>query len=157
VDGGKPKYSAALLIPKSDTATIKAINDAVEAAKKTKWGANVPNLKPTPLRDGLDATVNGRAPIASEADYMVLSSSNHQKPAVVGRDGHVSMEQDLFYAGAIVNARISVYAYNGDMSKGIAFGLEGVQFSRDAARLDSRPDPSAMFGAISDDDQDMLG
>lgn len=32
IQGGKPKYSVSLIIPKSDTATITAIEKAVDAA-----------------------------------------------------------------------------------------------------------------------------
>ena len=32
INGGEPKYSASLIIPKSDKKTVKAIEEAVEAA-----------------------------------------------------------------------------------------------------------------------------
>ena len=32
INGGAEKYSVSVLIPKSDTATVKAINDAIDAA-----------------------------------------------------------------------------------------------------------------------------
>ena len=34
INGGTPKYSVSLIIPKSDTKTIEAINAAVDAAIK---------------------------------------------------------------------------------------------------------------------------
>lgn len=57
INGGTPKYSVSLIIPKSDTKTIEAINAAVDAAIKegaAKFGGKIPNkaaLK-LPLRDG---------------------------------------------------------------------------------------------------------
>ena len=55
INGGDEKYSVSIIIPKSDTKTIKAINNAIEAAKQegiAKFGGKIPaNLK-LPLRDG---------------------------------------------------------------------------------------------------------
>ena len=57
INGGEPKYSASLIIPKSDKKTVKAIEEAVEAAITEgigKFGGKKPNkaaLK-LPLRDG---------------------------------------------------------------------------------------------------------
>ena len=57
VNGGTPKYSVSLIIPKTDTRTIDMINAAVDNAIKqgaAKFGGKVPNkaaLK-LPLRDG---------------------------------------------------------------------------------------------------------
>ena len=55
INGGEPKYSCSLIIPKSDTVTIGKIREAIEQAKQEgvpKWGGKIPpNLK-LPLRDG---------------------------------------------------------------------------------------------------------
>ena len=57
IQGGKPKYSVSLIIPKTDKATISAIERAIDAAIDAgvgKFGGKKPNkaaLK-LPLRDG---------------------------------------------------------------------------------------------------------
>ena len=55
INGGEPKYSCSLIIPKSDTITVGKIREAIEQAKQEgvpKWGGKIPpNLK-LPLRDG---------------------------------------------------------------------------------------------------------
>ena len=46
INGSKPKYSVSLIIPKTDTQTINAINAAVDAAIKegaAKFGGKIPN------------------------------------------------------------------------------------------------------------------
>ena len=51
----EPKYSSAILIPKTDTMTVKKIQEAIEAAKeqgKAKWGGKIPSGIKLPLRDG---------------------------------------------------------------------------------------------------------
>ena len=60
INGGTPKYSVSLIIPKSDTVTINKIKAAIEAAYKEGEaklkgnGRSVPALSvlKTPLRDG---------------------------------------------------------------------------------------------------------
>lgn len=60
INGGTPKYSVSLIIPKSDTRTIAKIEAAIEAAyqegqgKLKGNGKTVPALSviKTPLRDG---------------------------------------------------------------------------------------------------------
>ena len=60
INGGAPKYSVSLIIPKSDTRTVAKIKAAIEAAyregeSKLKGnGKSVPALSviKTPLRDG---------------------------------------------------------------------------------------------------------
>src|SRR5699024_4877724 len=60
INGGTPKYSVSLIIPKSDTRTIAKIKAAIEAAYKEGEaklkgsGKTVPALSglKTPLRDG---------------------------------------------------------------------------------------------------------
>lgn len=57
INGSTPKYSASLIIPKSDKKTIDAINTAIDNAIRDgagKFGGKIPNkaaLK-LPLRDG---------------------------------------------------------------------------------------------------------
>lgn len=60
INGGTPKYSVSLIIPKSDTKTVAKINAAIEAAyhdgeaKLRGTSKSVPALSvlKTPLRDG---------------------------------------------------------------------------------------------------------
>ena len=60
INGGAPKYSVSLIIPKSDTATVAKIKAAIQAAyeegqsKLTGNGKSVPALPAiqTPPRDG---------------------------------------------------------------------------------------------------------
>ena len=60
VEGAKPKYSVSIIIPKSDTKTIEAIENAVKTAYEEGEGKlkgnskSVPALEviKTPLRDG---------------------------------------------------------------------------------------------------------
>ena len=78
INGGEPKYSASLIIPKSDKKTVKAIEEAVEAAITEgigKFGGKKPNkaaLK-LPLRDG-DTEREDEAFIVQSSSPKILSS-----------------------------------------------------------------------------------
>ena len=53
IQGGKPKYSVSLIIPKTDTATITAIKRAIDAAidaGTAKFGGKRPNKAALKLR-----------------------------------------------------------------------------------------------------------
>ena len=57
INGGAEKYSVSVLIPKSDTETVNAVNAAIVAAIEegiAKFGGKKPNKAAikTPLRDG---------------------------------------------------------------------------------------------------------
>lgn len=57
VNGSNPKYSVSLIIPKSDTKTIAAINQAIDNAIRdgaAKFGGKIPpkGALKLPLRDG---------------------------------------------------------------------------------------------------------
>ena len=87
VNGGTPKYSVSLIIPKSDTKTIAAINAAVDAAIKqgaAKFGGKIPNkaaLK-LPLRDG----DTEREDEAYKDSYFVNANST-TAPQIVDKGG----------------------------------------------------------------------
>ena len=57
INGSEPKYSCSIIIPKTDTKTINAINTAIDAAIQDgigKFGGKIPSkaaLK-LPMRDG---------------------------------------------------------------------------------------------------------
>ena len=57
INGGTPKYSVSLIIPKSDTKTIAAINAAVEAAIEEGRGNSVARFQISPFSSCLSVMV----------------------------------------------------------------------------------------------------
>lgn len=45
---------------------------------------------------------------------------------------------DVFYPGAIVNVSVSAFGYEGKKGKGLSFGINNIQFVKDAERFDNR-------------------
>ena len=76
INGGAEKYSVSVLIPKTDTETINAINAAIDAAIEegiAKFGGKKPNKSAIkiPLRDG-----DERDDEAYKDHYFVNANSN---------------------------------------------------------------------------------
>lgn len=144
--GDDPKFGAAFLIPKNNPA-VPDILAAIEAEKGTKWGASAPPAVKSTLYDGdTDPKYNTQA--INHGHYILnASSAQDQPPVLVDATLQKVINPATFYAGCYVNADIGFYAYDKGVSKGIAAGLNGVQFHADGERIDGRPSAEDMFGA----------
>ena len=119
INGGDPKYSVSLIIPKSDTKTIAEISAAIEAAKqegKAKFGGKIPaNLK-LPLRDG-DVE---RPDDAAYANSFFVNANSKERPGVVDKSAKPILDQDEVYSGCYGRASIVFYAFNSNGNRGQA-------------------------------------
>ncbi len=78
IQGGKPKYSVSLVIPKSDTATITAIEKAIDAGI-AKFGGKRPNkaVLKLPLRDDdTERDDEAYANSSAESDFSTPAASD---------------------------------------------------------------------------------
>lgn len=157
-DGEKKKYSCAILIPKSDTATIAKIQAAQKAAAeegKAKLGGKIPaNLK-VPLRDGDEEKPEDEA----YAGHYFLNATSNTQPQVIDKSGMTLTEEDV-YPGCYVRVSLNMYAFNAEQkSKGIAAGLNNVLKVKDGERLDSRTSADEDFAEYIEaggEDDDLL-
>jgi len=158
-DKGVLKYSAAFLVPKSDTKTIAAINAAVEAAKvvglTTKWNNKIPpNLK-MPLRDG---DVEKDAP--EYAGHMFFNANSNNKPIVLDRAKN-KLDEDKFgeiiYAGCYVYASFNAFAFDEKGNRGLSLGLQGVMKWKDGERLAGGGSVADFDGIEAEPDGDDMG
>ena len=128
---GDLKYSVLLLIPKSDTATLAALEEcykeALEEGKAKKFGGKIPASVTRPWKDGdLDAEQ-----YPEMAGHWKLNVATYTKPAMVDRMKRPLAPEDI-YSGMYARANINLYAYNFDNTKkGITGGLNGIQKLRD--------------------------
>lgn len=153
VNGGTEKYSVSLIIPKSDTKTIAAINAAVDAAieeGKGKFGGKIPNkaaLK-LPLRDGdID-----RPDDEAYANSYFVNANSTTAPQIVNRQLEPILDRSEVYSGVYARVSINFYAFNSNGNKGIACGLGNIQKIRDGEPLGSRSNAVDDFATDSDDD-----
>ena len=127
INGGAPKYSVSLIIPKSDTKTLEKIRAAIQAAyeegqSKLKGnGRSVPALSAlkTPLRDG-DAE---RPDDEAYANSYFVNANSGTAPGIVDADRNPILERSEVYSGVYGRASINFYAFNSNGNKGIACGL----------------------------------
>ena len=139
INGGAPKFSVSLIIPKSDTATVAKIKAAIQAAyeegeaKLKGSGKTVPALSvlKTPLRDGDLERPDDEAYAGS---YFVNANSS-TAPGVVDADRQPIIDTSEVYSGVYGRASINFYAFNSNGNKGIACGLNNLQKIRDGEPL----------------------
>ena len=160
INGGTPKFSVSLLIPKSDTVTVKKIKDAIEAAyregeaKLKGNGKSVPALSviKTPLRDGDQERPDDPA----YAGHYFLNANSTTAPGIVDADCQPVLTRSEVYSGVYGRASISFYAFNSSGNRGIACGLNNLQKIRDGEPLGGRASAESDFSDFDDDDDDFL-
>ena len=117
INGGTPKYSVSLIIPKSDTKTVEKIRAAIKAAyeegeSKLKGnGRAVPALEAikTPLRDG-DLERPGDD---AYKDSFFVNANSATKPGIVDADCQHILERSEVYSGVYGRASINLDPTNG--------------------------------------------
>ena len=157
INGGTPKYSVSLVIPKSDPVTINKIKAAIEAAYKEGEaklkgnGRSVPALSvlKTPLRDG-DAE---RPDDEAYANAYIVNANSATAPGIVDADRQPILDTSEVYSGVYGRASINFYAFNSNGNKGIACGLNNLQKIRDGEPLGGKSRPEDDF---ADEDEDFL-
>jgi hypothetical protein len=153
INGGTPKYSVSLIIPKTDTKTIAAINAAVEAAieeGRGKFGGKIPNksVLKLPLRDGdLD-----RPDDEAYANSYFVNANSITPPEIVDQSLNPIMSRSEVYSGVYARVSINFYAFNSNGNRGIACGLGNIQKIRDGEPLGGRSSAAEDFASDYEDD-----
>lgn len=154
-DGQDEKYSAVLLIPKSDTATVEKIRAAQQAAlekgRESKFGGKIPKAWKDTLRDGDEEADMERNP--EYADHWFLSTSSKVKPGMVDRDLNPIMDQSELYSGAYARVSMNAFPFSVSGNKGVSFGLNNIQKIADGESFGgSAVRPEDDFDELDDDD-----
>ena len=157
INGGTPKYSVSLIIPKNDTKTVTAVKNAIQAAyeegqSKLKGSSkSVPALTAikTPLRDG-DAE---RPDDEAYKDSYFINANSATAPGIVDAARNPIIEHSEVYSGVYGRASINFYAFNSNGNKGIACGLNNLQKISDGEPLGGKTRAEDDF---ADEDEDFL-
>ena len=156
INGGTPKFSVSLIIPKSDTKTIEKIKKAIEAAyregeSKLKGnGKTVPALETlkTPLRDGdLERPDD---PVYAGCYFMNANSTT--APGIVDTNCQPILERSEVYSGVYGRASVHMYAFNSNGNKGIACSLDNLMKVSDGEHLGGKASAEEDFASIDDED-----
>ena len=165
-DGGEPKYSVSVIIPKSNTKLIAQIKQAVSAALQmgvaSKFGGKMPTNWKNPLRDGdLEKSEDD-----SYAGCYFISASSKTKPGVVKRmkvNGQntlveVTNEEDI-YSGCYGFVSINFFPFSNAGNKGVGAGLNNVLKTREGEYLGGRSSAQTDFAGVNldsfDEEEDM--
>ena len=152
INGGEPKYSVSVLIPKTDKATLDAISKAVDTAIEdgvAKFGGKKPNkaaLK-MPLRDG-DLE---REDEAYKGHYFINANSK-TAPQIVDKTVKPILDREEVYSGCYGRVSLNFYAFNSNGNKGVACGLGNIQKIKDGESLGNRSTAAEDFTTLEDDD-----
>jgi len=152
INGSAEKYSVSVIIPKSDTKTINAINAAVDLAIKEgagKFGGKIPNkasLK-LPLRDG-DAERDDEA----YKNSFFMNANSTTAPQIVDRSVQPILDRGEVYSGCYARVSINFYAFNSNGNRGIACGLGNIQKVKDGEPLGGKSSATDDFTTEADDD-----
>lgn len=155
-DSDNGKYMTNVLIPKSEKETIKALRDAIEAAKKagivSKWGGKEPKKLDLPLRDG-DTDKEGDEVYA---DHFYLNAKCTARPGIIGKDRAPIVDEEEIYSGVWAVVSITLFPYDVSGNRGVAVGLNNVMKFKDDERLGGRASAESDFADVDmEDDEDL--
>lgn len=150
------KYSLCLIIDKKDKDTIKAINQAIEAAKEigknSKWGGKIPKNIKLPLRDGEE-----REDEAEEYQgKMFVNASSKTKPGIIDKNKNEILDSTEVYSGCYGRASLNFYPFESNGNKGVAVGLNNVQMLKDGEPLGAARQSAEDDFDDLDDEDDLL-
>jgi hypothetical protein len=156
INGGTPKYSVSLIIPKSDTKTHGKIFSAIEAAYRegeSKLKGNSKSVPPMssiklPLRDG-DME---RPDDPAYAGSWFINANSNTAPGIVDIDCQPILDRSEVYSGVYGRASINFYAFNSNGNRGIACSLNNLQKIRDGEHLGGKPTPEDDFADENEED-----
>ena len=156
INGGKPKFSVSLIIPKDDTATVNKIKAAIQSAyeegqsKLKGSGKTVPALSvlKTPMRDG-DLE---RPDDETYANSYFINANSASAPGIVDSDRQPVIDRSEVYSGVYGRASINFYAFNSNGNKGIACGLNNLQKIKDGEPLGGKSRAEDDFATADDED-----
>ncbi len=153
-EDSKAKFSASILVPKTDKTTLQKVKAAQEAAIKegitSKWRGKKPaNLK-LPLRDGDEE----RPDDPNYAGCYFLNATSNNKPGIVDLSRQEITDEDLVYSSCYCRFSLNFYPFDVNGNRGVAAGLNNVQKVSDGERLGggSRAEDDFLDELLEDDD-----
>lgn len=140
----EPKYGITMLFKKGENlaALEKAVLDcATEAlgADRSKW----PKGLRSPFRDQGERDYEGY-----EQGAVFVNATSKQRPGLVDANVQDIIEERQFYAGCYARASLRAFYYDSSGNKGVGFGVQNIQKTRDGEPLGGRTTPEQDFGPV---------
>lgn len=153
-----PAFSVMVMVPKSDTKTIKAIRtaekEAAEEGKAKFKGGKIPKELNSIWKDGDDAA--DEYPEQEGHIFAWVTKKGNGKdisPPVLDVDGTEMLDPQDIYSGCYARVSMEAFAYSGQ-KQGVTFGLRAIKKVADGERLG--PVDSASDDFEDDDDEALI-
>lgn len=138
----QPRFKATLLFRMHPSIDLKPLNELVVAALFKKWGGVKPAKYRSPWRSGDEIAaqypefkgciyVEAKAAEQPGARRLALPTD---LPEMITK-GTVPCQKEDLYAGCIVRASLSAYAYDQEENRGVSFALNSILKIGDGKRL----------------------
>ena len=157
---GEGKYTACILIPKSDKTTLNAIKSACDAARMSSaalFGGKVPERLKLPLHDGDGEMPNGGEYGPECKGMYVLNASARQQPGLGDRRCNRIIDQTQLYSGCWARVDLNFFAYKAQGNQGIGAGLNNIQKVKDDEPLGGRKRAEDVFQPMEDEEDEDYG
>lgn len=148
------KYMTNILLPKDESETVRALNNAIETAKRnaivSKWSGKEPKKLDLPLRDGDEKDDD------VYTDQYYLNAKCKTRPGIVDRQRNPITDEEEIYSGVWAIVSVTFYGYDVSGNKGIACGLNNIMKVKDDEHLGGRTSANNDFEGVDIDDDDDL-
>lgn len=152
-EGQDPRYSAVLMIPKSDTKTYNALRAAqqaaLEAGKTTKFGGKIPQTWKDTIHDG-----DADADLDKNPEYKghwYVNATSRDRPGIVDQNVQPILDSTEVYSGCYARVSLNAFAFNTSGNRGVSFGLNHVQKVADGDFLGGRSRAEDDFDVVETD------
>ena len=154
-DTDNGKYMTNVLIPKDEAETIKAIKEAIGAAKKSaivsKWNGKDPKKLDMPLRDGDEKDDDD-----VYEDKFYLNAKSTTRPGIVDKHKVPIVDEEEMYSGVWAIVSVTFFGYDVSGNRGVACGLNNLMKFKDDEHLGGRVSAETDFAGIDDEDDEDL-
>lgn len=143
------KYTATILLPKSDKATYEALRAAEQEARQKKFPG-----KPAAFYSALASTIHDGDGVRPSGDefgpeckgHWVFTVSSKDRPGIVDENTDPLLEP--VNSGDYGRVSVNCYGYENSGKRGTSFGLNNVQLLERGESLSGRTDAATDFGAF---------
>lgn len=145
---GKTNYS--LIVVFDEGTNLSELEEDVEAILKEKFPKGIPASVKRPFRSG--AEKSGTEGFCDDDTFITCKrNAEFGPPSLIDQKKNEILGRDI-YGGCKVRACIRPYFYDKAGNKGVAFGLEAVQFAGEGERIGMAPvDANDVFDEIPED------
>lgn len=135
------RYSATLLIPKSDVKTLNVVKACIQAAYEKavseRWGGKRPAKWHNPLQDGDQPKDDGESRGDAYKGHWYINAKSSSRPGVVNAARQPIVDSEEFYSGCYGYASINFSGFINSGNMGISCFLNNLMKTKDGDALGS--------------------